>query len=105
MPESLSGKSQTPIYNHDQQDFKDNVIGSDYWWYNIGCNVIPVDSKNKSTHILWGNFQNNPTSDEQYTERKNTGAFNIGIAVIAGKLWRGRYKYNYLVCIDCDNKK
>ena len=45
MPESLSDKSQSSIYNHDQQDFKDNVTGSDFWYNNIGCNVIPTDSK------------------------------------------------------------
>ena len=55
MPESLSDKSQSSIYNHDQQDFKDNVTGSDFWYNNIGCNVIPADSKNKRTHISWEN--------------------------------------------------
>ena len=105
MPESLSDKSQSSIYNHDQQDFKDNVTGSDFWYNNIGCNVIPADSKNKSTHISWGRWQNSSILDEQHNEWKNTGAFNNGIAVIAGKLGRGPYIDKYLVCIDCDNKK
>ena len=52
-----------------------------------------------------GKWQNSPILDEQHNEWKNTGAFNNGIAVIAGKLGRGPYKDKYLVCIDCDNKK
>jgi hypothetical protein len=81
-------------------------INEDFWHYNLGCNVIPADSKNKKTSLpSWTEWQNNSITGNQYEAWKNTNAFNNGIAVIAGKLWRGLYKDKYLVCIDCDNKK
>jgi hypothetical protein len=101
----LSEKSSSSFYPADHQDFKDSGTGPDYWWYEIGCNVIPVDSKNKIPALPWKEWQNNPISDDQYEAWKNSDVFRTGIAVITGRLWRGPYKHKYLVCIDCDNKK
>ncbi|MER5174413.1 MAG: bifunctional DNA primase/polymerase [Candidatus Nitrosocosmicus sp.] len=99
-------KDITHSHNINHQDSNNNVnIDNDFWYYNIGCNVIPADSKNKETHVPWGKWQNDPISDDQYKEWKNKGAFNNGMAVIAGRLCREPYKNKHIVCIDCDNKK
>jgi len=100
-------KDVSSFHNINQQDFNIDVnITSDFWYNNIGCNVIPANSRIKKTTLpSWKEWQNNPTLGEKYREWKKTGAFNKGVAVIAGTLWRGPYKDKYLVCIDCDNKR
>src|SRR5690606_27845018 len=42
---------------------------------------------------------------DMYNGWKEEGSFKNGIAVIAGKIWRGRYEGKYLTCIDLDNEK
>jgi hypothetical protein len=78
---------------------------ADFWYYELGINVIPINSKEKVTYIKWSEFQHRSVSEEQYIRWKTEGAFNQGIAVIAGKIWRGEYNGKYLACIDIDNKK
>jgi hypothetical protein len=78
---------------------------ADFWYYEIGVNVIPINSQEKVTYVKWSEFQGNSISEEQYLRWKAEGAFNQGMAIIAGKIWRGKYKGKYLVCIDIDNKK
>jgi Bifunctional DNA primase/polymerase, N-terminal len=79
---------------------------TDYWHYEIGVNVMPVDSKNKRPLISsWKGWQNNPIVDEQHEQCKKDGSYKNGIAVIAGKIWRGLHKDKYLVVLDLDNKK
>src|SRR5918999_1284162 len=78
---------------------------ADYWYYEIGLNIIPADTKNKRTYIKWSEWQINPIPEEQFNEWKRTNAFDKGMAVIAGKAWRGRYEGKYFTFIDLDNLK
>jgi hypothetical protein len=78
---------------------------ADYWYYTIGCNVIPSDTKKKKTWIRWSEWQILPLPEEQFEAWKQQGAYNDGLAIIPGELWRGEQKGNYLIFIDCDNKK
>jgi hypothetical protein len=77
----------------------------DFWYHIIGVNIIPFDSKNKSTYEHWAEWQDQPIPVQIYEDYKNNSSFDKGIAVIAGKIWRGSYKDRYLACIDLDNKK
>lgn len=77
----------------------------DYWFYIIGVNVIPINSRRKIPLVAWIEYQDQPISKEQFEKWKNNGDFDNGVAIIAGKIWRGAYKGKYLTCIDIDNKK
>jgi hypothetical protein len=78
---------------------------ADFWRNEIGANVFPFNSQKKETYIEWAEFEEKPISEEQHIKRKNSGAYSKGVAVMTGKLWRGKYKGKYLACIDIDNKK
>ncbi len=113
-PNDLKANEQQPSFLHSTHldttgptDFKDDITkGADFWYYDIGANVIPAKSKNKQPNIPSREFfQHHPVIEEQYERWKKKGAFNQGLAVVAGKLWRGPNKDKHLVCIDCDNKK
>ena len=78
---------------------------ADYWYYKIGVNVIPADTKNKQTNENWSQWQDKPIPDELHQQRKKNGEYNKGIALIPGKIWKGQFKGRYLVAIDLDNKK
>jgi DNA polymerase elongation subunit (family B) len=84
-------------------DFND---WADYWRCRIGVNVIPADTKNKSTYIKWSEWQDKPIPEEQHNRWKNENAFSKGIAIIPGKVWhRENKKGLYLIGIDADNLK
>ena len=85
---------------------------ADFWFYDIGVNVIPANTKDKNTFEGWTEWQNKPIPDEVHESRKKSGYYNTensnynnGIAIIPGGIWRGPYKDKYLVAIDLDNKK
>ncbi len=79
---------------------------ADYWRYTVDANVIPADSRTKTTWITWAKsgYQDNPISEEQHEKWKKENAFKDGMAVITGLIRRGPHKGLYLNCIDCDNK-
>ena len=79
---------------------------ADFWYYEIGVNVIPADTKNKTTCENWSQWKDTSMPIEIFEIYKKSGYYNNGIAIIPGKIWRGPYtnKY-YLVAIDLDNKK
>lgn len=77
----------------------------DFWNYIIGVNCIPFNSKNKVTYENWSTWQDQSIPVEVFENWKENGLFDKGIAVIAGKIWRGKYKGKYLACVDIDNKK
>ena len=77
----------------------------DFWFYTVGVNVCPADTRNKRTSENWKPMQNTPMSNEEYEELKKNGAFIRGAAVITGKVWRGDYVGCYLNGIDLDNQK
>jgi|SRR5215211_22608 len=78
---------------------------ADFWYYKIGVNPIPANTKDKETFESWTPWQHKSIPIEVHEDRKNTGKYNNGIAIIPGKVWRGQYEGKYLVAIDLDNKK
>jgi hypothetical protein len=83
----------------------DTNIWADYWYYKMGVNIIPADTKNKTTYESWSKWQNNSIPEELYSEWKNTNKFSNGMALIPGRVWRGSSKDKFLVFIDLDNQK
>ena len=79
--------------------------GADFWYYQIGVNIIPADTKEKKTYENWSQWQDKSIPIEIHEQRKRNGEYNNGIAVVTGKIWRGKNKGKYLNGIDCDNKK
>jgi hypothetical protein len=77
----------------------------DYYFYEIGVNVIPADTESKETYEKWTQWQDKPIPDELYEQRKGNREYKKGIAIVTGKIWRGKNKGKYLTGIDCDNKK
>lgn len=78
---------------------------ADYWYYSIGVNVIPADTKKKKTWVKWSEWQDKPIPEEVYEQWKSEGQFNNGIAIIVGKIWRGCHEGKYLIFVDCDNQR
>lgn len=77
---------------------------ADYWRYTIGVNVIPADTRNKTTSISWGQYQDSAIPSEQHEQWKTEDAFRNGMAVIAGKVWHNHAKKElYLAFVDLDN--
>jgi hypothetical protein len=79
---------------------------ADFWCYDIGVNVIPSDTKNKTTNIQWSVYQLQPIPETLHEHWKQEGAFNKGIAIIPGKVWHKQDKQNlYFIFIDADKQK
>lgn len=78
---------------------------SDFWYYDIGVNVIPANTKEKQIYENWLQWQEQSIPSEVHESRKKAGYYNKGIAIMLGKIWRGPYKDKYLTAIDLDNKK
>src|SRR5215213_1197467 len=79
---------------------------ADFWRYDIGVNVIPADTKNKSTYVKWSEWQNKAIPEEQHNKWKDENAFSNGIALILGRVWHNKEKVGlYLNGIDADNLK
>src|SRR2546422_291472 len=77
----------------------------DFWFYEVGVNICPADTRNKKLSESWKARQTTAMSAEEYEELKKTGAFIRGAAVITGRVWRGDYVGYYLNGIDLDNSK
>lgn len=77
----------------------------DYFFFEVGANVIPVESTTKRPKVEWKEWQNRSIPEELYEHWKRNGDFRAGYAVITGKLWRGIHRGKWLVCIDIDNRK
>jgi hypothetical protein len=77
----------------------------DFWFYEVGVNIVPVDSRNKSTSSRWITEQNEAMKPEVYEQMKKDGDFIKGAAVVTGKVWRGPNTGYYLTGIDFDNAK
>ncbi|HET9806152.1 MAG TPA: bifunctional DNA primase/polymerase, partial [Nitrososphaeraceae archaeon] len=78
---------------------------ADFWYYEKGVNVIPANTKEKITFVNWSHCQDEPIPEEMHELRKNNGEYDKGIAIVLGKIWRGKYQGQYLNGIDCDNRK
>jgi Bifunctional DNA primase/polymerase, N-terminal len=77
----------------------------DFWFYTVGVNVIPADTRNKRVSQAWTIEQNSAMTIEEYEEMKKAGDFIRGAAIITGKVWRGNNVGLYLNGIDADNLK
>ena len=78
---------------------------SDYWYYEIGINIIPANTREKTTFVSWSEYQDKPIPKEVHISWKENGHYNQGIALIPGPIWRGPFEGKYLVAIDLDNNK
>ena len=77
---------------------------ADFWRYQIGVNVIPADTRSKTTYEKWREWQDKPIPMELHNQWKLEGNFLNGIAVILGKVWHNKQKFGlYLNGIDADN--
>ena len=75
-----------------------------FWYYNIGLNVFPADSKNKKPIVKWKEYETESISEEQFEQWITQDKFKNGMCIICGKSFRGKYVGSYLNVIDCDNK-
>ena len=55
---------------------------ADYWYKDIGVNVIPANTKDKNTFEKWSNWENQSIPDQLHEERKRNGSYDKGIALI-----------------------
>lgn len=78
---------------------------SDYWFYEIGSNPVPANTKNKTINARWKEYQDKSIPVEVHESRKKLGHYNNGITVMTGKIHKGINKDKYLIGIDCDNPK
>lgn len=86
--------------------FKSFDDGADFWRYKVGVNVIPADTKNKTTKIPWKQYQESPIPEPRHKQWKEEGAYNAGMAIVLGSVWHIPQKKGlYLNAIDCDNSK
>jgi DNA replicative helicase MCM subunit Mcm2 (Cdc46/Mcm family) len=91
--------------NNNNNNIENMNKSAGYWYYSIGVNPIPADTRKKKTYVKWSEWQIKSLPEQQFNEWVDTGAFSQGIAIIPGKVWRGPNEGKYLVFIDCDNKK
>jgi hypothetical protein len=77
----------------------------DFWFYTVGVNVCPADTRDKRISESWKPMQTTAMSVEEYEDLKKEGAFIRGAAVVTGKVWRGDYVGYFLNGIDLDNQK
>jgi hypothetical protein len=72
----------------------------------IGVNVIPADTRNKTTNSSRKQYQNSPIPDWQHKQWIKDRAFTKGMAVILGRTWHRKDKMvQYLICLDVDKRK
>ena len=80
---------------------------ADYWRYEVGVNVIPANTKYKTTSIHWQKWQNVPIPEDLHVYWKDNNVFELeGMAVMLGNILHNKKKKDLsLFCIDLDNKK
>lgn len=77
----------------------------DFWFYKVGVNLCPADTRNKRVSENWKAMQTVAMSDQDYEDLEKEGAFIRGATVVTGKVWRGDYVGYFLNGIDLDNQK
>src|SRR6476469_7910554 len=76
----------------------------DFWYLDLGLNVLPICFKSKESLIPWKEWQDKVIPKGVYEEWANKEFVNNNCAIITGKIYRGPYSEKYLVCIDIDNR-
>ncbi len=80
--------------------------GVEFWNNTMGLNIIPYDTQYKIPQISsYIEYLNNLIPRKTLEKWNKENKFSKGIALIPGEIWWGPYKGQYLVAIDCDNKK
>jgi hypothetical protein len=70
----------------------DDYNGWARFWYDvIGVNVIPAKTRIKKTFIKWTPYQEGPTPRETFEEWIRNDDFKDGMALVLGKVWRGKH--------------
>ena len=77
----------------------------DFLYYDLGLNPIPANTKNKTISVRWGEYADKPVPVEVHELRKKLRHYDKGIAILTGKIPRGKYEGKYFNGIDFDNKK
>lgn len=78
---------------------------ANFWRYEIGVNVTPADTQFRKRYIKWKNWQDKSIPKEVHEKWIKENAFEGGMAIIPGKVWRGSHQDKYLIFIDLDNQK
>ncbi|MDN5866822.1 MAG: bifunctional DNA primase/polymerase [Candidatus Nitrosocosmicus sp.] len=76
-----------------------------YFYHDLGMNIIPVDSRNKKPLVNWKEWQTKTIPIEMFEQWKKEGLFDKGFGIITGRIWRGKYQGYFLICLDCDNEE
>ncbi len=76
----------------------------DHYFYKIGVNVVPANSKNKRPIIPYKQYLNNHISSDLFESWKNENKFKDGFIIILGKIWRGINEGKYIIGIDIDKE-
>lgn len=69
---------------------------ANYWYQEVGVNVIRVDSKSKVPLESWKGWQDKSIPIELHADKVNSGKYESGIAVITGEIRRGINKGKFL---------
>jgi DNA replicative helicase MCM subunit Mcm2 (Cdc46/Mcm family) len=76
----------------------------DYWFYEVGVNVVPADTRDRvDFRNKWTDYQTEPMKPQDYEQMKKDGDYVKGAAVVTGKVHRGPNVGYYLTGIDFDN--
>src|SRR5918994_1517298 len=84
---------------------EDHNAWADFWYYQIGVNVIPAHTRQKKTFVEWKPWQIESIPEELHGQWKRENRFADGLAIILGKVWRGEHIGEYLIFVDLDNQK
>jgi len=77
---------------------------ADFWRYDVGVNVIPVNTSTKKPKVSWKQWQTESIPEDLYKEWKSKNLFKDGIAVICGQVFHNDSKKElWLNGVDCDN--
>ena len=79
--------------------------GAKFWFYDVGVDVIPSDTRSKRPIVDWQKYQDNPMSVDEFENFIKEEKFEKGLAIIPGKIPRGKNKGKYLIAIDIDKEK
>jgi putative DNA primase/helicase len=82
----------------------DYNVWSDHYFYDVGVNVIPANSKLKTPIIPYKQYLDNPISSQLFEAWKKINKFKDGFVIILGTIWRGKSQGKYLIGIDIDKE-
>ena len=68
--------------------------GADFWYNDIGLNVIPADTQNKRPIINWKEYQEKPVSDETFEQWKKTEHLKKELRLFQAKFGEEKTKEN-----------